>query len=98
MVLDRHLVIFLFFFLRGIEVGNFEYRLNVTSSQSKRNKFEIILGNITNKTPEEIHYDLEDISQNGFLNFFGPQKFNVNRSNTKKRTTEKKKNAKRLES
>jgi tRNA pseudouridine13 synthase len=68
--------------LKDIELSNFEEaKERINLGDLKANEFEITVRNIEANEKERIERNLESIKKNGFINFFGEQRFG-NRGNT----------------
>lgn len=68
--------------LKDIELSNFEEaKERINLGDSKANAFEITVRDIEADEKERIERNLESIKKNGFINFFGEQRFG-NRGNT----------------
>ncbi|XP_073838613.1 pseudouridine synthase 7 [Musca autumnalis] len=62
-------------FLNGVKIGNFEFCKEVLKlGQLKGNRFRIALRHLTGEK-EAIEKSLQNVKENGFINYFGLQRF-----------------------
>lgn len=62
-------------FLNGVKIGNFEFSKEVLKlGQLKGNRFRIALRHLTGEK-ETIEKSLQNVKENGFINYFGLQRF-----------------------
>ncbi|XP_005179284.1 pseudouridylate synthase 7 homolog [Musca domestica] len=62
-------------FLNGVKIGNFEFSKEVLKlGQLKGNRFRIALRHLTGEK-EAIEKSLQNVKENGFINYFGLQRF-----------------------